>query len=173
MTFVVEDGTGKINANAYIDDTWADTYFSERGIAAWTGIQSVKQQAIVRATDYIEQRFRGRFRGDREFPDTPQALSWPRTNALYGEGQTIIAVPVELQKACAEYSLRALSATLAPDPVVDATGRIVISQTSTVGPLTKSTTFAPTSVPLVFTPYPAADMLLRPLLRSSNALVRA
>ncbi len=49
MTFVVEDGTGLANANAYIAVAFADSYFADRGIQKWADVTdaSLKQQAIV------------------------------------------------------------------------------------------------------------------------------
>lgn len=38
MAFVVEDGSGIANANAYITVAYADEYFSDRGNADWAGM---------------------------------------------------------------------------------------------------------------------------------------
>ena len=170
MAFTPEDGTGLANANALIDVAFADAYFAERGVAAWTGDDTAKQQAIVRATDYVETRWgqRGRFKGAVQFPDTPQALSFPR---LYigSDG----AVPVAVQKAVAEYSLRALTATLAPDPVA-ATGAQVEVVRKKLGPLETETRYSNggNTSAVIFKPYPAADLLLKPYILGVG-LVRA
>lgn len=78
MAFVVEDGTGLANANSGASVAEADEYFTDRGITDWTGTNDVKQAALIRATDYIEMRWAGRWRYTMEFPDTPQALAFPR-----------------------------------------------------------------------------------------------
>lgn len=65
MTLVVEDGSGLLSANSYCDAEFVDLYFSSRGISTWTGDTSVKEAALIKATDYIETRFGHRFGGAR------------------------------------------------------------------------------------------------------------
>lgn len=166
MTFIVEDGTGVADANSLCAVDYADAYFADRAIAAWTGADVAKQSALVRATDYIETRFGRRFKG--ELADTEQALSWPRIDAS-ADG----IVPASIRKATAEYALRALKSTLAPDPVSDESGRVVASKSEKVGPILESTTFVAGSVVQTFKPYPAADGLIKPWLKPTGGLVRA
>ena len=166
MAFVVEDGTGVANANSLCAVAFADAYFTDRGIIAWTGVTGVKQSALIRATDYIETRFGQKFQGELAAED--QELSWPRANV----GADAI-VPSSIQKAVAEYALRALTTTLAPDPVVSDTGRIVKSTSSKLGPIEESVTYVDGASVAQFKPYPAADALIRPWLRYANGLVRA
>lgn len=75
MTFIVEDGSGIVNANALVSETFVDTYFLDRGITTWTGVAAIKQQAIIKATDYIKKRFGLRFRGALQFPVAQEAKS--------------------------------------------------------------------------------------------------
>lgn len=152
--FVVEDGTGVVGANSYVDVAYADQYFLDRARATWTGADSVKQSALVRATDYVTTRFT--FKCDTV---TDLGVAGP--------------VPEKLKRAVSEYAVRALSAELAPDPTTDDTGQIVLQKTETVGPLTESTTYAPGGTVYVFKPYPEADILLRGLLKTSgNRVIR-
>jgi hypothetical protein len=172
MAFVVEDGTGKADANALTDLTFADDYFGDRGVAAWAALTTQrKQQCLVMATDYIETRWSAKFKGDRQFTEDPaQALSFPRTD-IGSDG----AVPVGIQKATAEYALRASVAPLAPDPVVDSTGRSATKIRSKVGPLEDEAEYAtegPLARPALLRPYPAADLLVRPFVRSSSGVIR-
>lgn len=172
MAFVVEDGTGLVNATSGASVEEADEYFTDRGITAWTGADSVKESALIRATDYVEIRWGYRFKYEIEFPDTPQALSFPR---LDDDGVTT-GVPVVYKKALFEYALRALDGTeLAPDPTVVETGLGVIAESHKTGPVTDSYRYASKgqgSTPMVFRPYPAADQLLRPLLKAREGLIR-
>lgn len=170
MSFVPEDGTGLANANSYVDTPFADSYFADRGITAWTGDIPTKQTALVRATDYIENRFR--FKGDPVFDEasaTPQALHFPIVDDNTGLPATM---PSKLLKAVCEYALRALTTTLAPDPTTDASGQRVASSMQKVGPLEETTTYVPGGTIFVFKPYPAADMLLRDLIITGRHTVR-
>ena len=168
MAFVAENGTGLASANSLATVEFADDYFEERGIAAWTGDDTAKEQALVRATDYVETRWRARFKGSRQFPDTPQALSFPR---LYigQDGK----VPDGIKKAVSEYALRALTAVLLPDPVVTV-GAAVEAVRKKVGPIETETRYSNGGSPgaVVLKPYPAADMLVKPYLLGTG-LVRA
>jgi hypothetical protein len=165
MAFVVEDGTGLANANALIDVAFADTYFADRGIVAWTGdTATVKQPAIVRATDYLANRFK--FLGSPYNED--QALPFP---VVYCD-ETDPQMPVKMKQAVAEYALRALTAVLAPDPTTDATGGRVIEKMEKVGPLEERTKYSEAFSLFLFKPYPAADVLLRGLVDSSRRVIR-
>lgn len=167
MAFVAEDGTGLENANSLCDVAFADAYFADRVVTAWTGTDAVKQGALIRATDYVEGRWATKFKGDEQFPET-QALSFPRTDIGWDD-----AVPTGIKRAVAEYALRALSAPLAPDPTVDATGAAVKSTKEVVGPIETEVVYQDAGqVVQPFKPYPAADMLVRPFLRSSSGLIR-
>lgn len=69
MTFVVESGSGTPGANAYTAVAFVTQYLTERGRATengWTASSNdEKQQAIVKGTDYVEQRISGRVRGSK------------------------------------------------------------------------------------------------------------
>lgn len=169
MAFTVEDGNGLEEANAYIDVAFADGYFTDRAITAWTGDEAVKQAAIIKATDYIDTVFGGRFLGVK-FTDA-QALEFPRYSAC-AVPEAPVALPVTLQKACAEYALRALSNALLTDPEVDASGLQVMSKTETVGPITEQVSFFNAGGIEITQNYPAADLLLKKLMRTSGTSIR-
>ena len=119
MAFLVETGTGTPDANAYISVADVDAHHLDRGTSDWTNFTTPeKQQAIVRATDYIDKRFGRRFVGVRTTKN--QGLEWPRLSAFDQDGfllSDIDALPRQLLKACAEYALRAaVCGILAPDP---------------------------------------------------------
>lgn len=169
MAFVPEDGTGLPNANAYCTVAFADAYFLDRGTVAWTGANTDKQSALIRATDYVETRFR--FKEDPF--TTTQALHFPTINpdstadpALPGP------MPPKLLKAVCEYAVRALTAQLAPDLTVDDSGQHLAGKTETVGPITETVTYQPGGTTFVFRPYPAADSLLRGLTLPTGGLLR-
>lgn len=163
MTLIVEDGTGVDNANGYITVAFADSYFAARGVTAWAGDDTAKGIAIIKATDYMEGRYRTRYVGTLAAAAT--TLSFPRDN-VYNERRELVdfatdGIPLDLQKACAEYALRAIVNTdLMPDPEVDASGKEIKYQKSKVGPIEDEVEFVVGSRSAI-KPYPAADVLVK------------
>lgn len=125
MALVVEDGTGKSDAESYLSVADTDTYLTQTATLdtsratlkkAWNAAAPAVQEAALReATRYIESNYLARFTGDKG--TKAQALSWPRTSAVdaYGWAIDTNVIPQALQDATAELALRALSATVAPD----------------------------------------------------------
>lgn len=156
MALTVEDGSGLANADSYCSVADADTYLASRGITSWANVSGPdKEIALRNATDYIEMRFAHRFSGYKNSDE--QLLSHPRNGKTY--------LPINLVRACAQYASRAVTTPLIADPVTDASGQVVSSKTEKLGPLEERTDYA-TSREL-FKPYPAADLLLKSLLRPS------
>lgn len=165
MAFVVEDGTGLPDANSYAEVAYADEYFLERGITAWTGEDEAKQGWLIQATDYIEQVYGARFVGERMTAE--QALSWPRRYAIARDGTQLAnnIVPLSLVRACCQYALRAISGPLMPDPAMDATGFSVVTTRKKVGPIEKEfRVMGSSGSPILIRSYPAADTLMTSLL---------
>lgn len=191
MAFTLEDGTGVAGSNGYIDETFADDYHTDRGQTAWLfsdtdGLVSItlgqKQAAIIRATDHIDRVFGNAFKGYKS--TDAQGLQWPRTGAYGPSGYTLQDVPSQLQRATAEYALRALLyGTLTPDPPPkgprqdfsqgsslpvygEGEGEIVAVREK-VGPLETEVRYNKDSAGSLAR-LPAADLLLRDLLRSNK-----
>lgn len=191
MAFTLEDGTGIAGANGYIDDTFADTYHTDRGQTAWlfsdtAGLVAVtlgqKQAAIIRATDHIDRVFGNAFKGYKG--SDAQGLQWPRSAAFGPSGYALLNVPNQLQRATAEYALRALLyGTLSPDPPPkgprqdftqgsalpvygEGEGEIVAVREK-VGPLETEVRYNKNTAGSLAR-MPAADMLLSDLLRSNR-----
>ncbi len=134
MAFVAEDGTGRADANAYCDVSFADAYHTDRGNAAWAGTTGTKQAALIRATDFIERNYR--FRGFPLLPAT-QALQWPRVNVFTRDMLKLLpsdSVPDAVKKATAELALSALGLDLEPD-AKGAQDQAIVSQIKKAGPL--------------------------------------
>lgn len=120
MALIVEDGTGKSDAESYCTTSFVDTYCSNRGLTAWAALTtSAKESALRLATDYIQSKYYYRWDGLR-INDT-QALDFPRdyvfkANSLNG---TIYwannIVPTDVQTACALLAYKSLSESLMPD----------------------------------------------------------
>lgn len=125
MALIVEDGTGKPDAESYISVAAAITYHAARGNAAWAAIASdtIREQLLRKATEYMMQNYRGRWAGSRV--GSVQALDWPRAwvpipDLPYGYGSfpsyvPPTVIPVEVQRACAELALMANTGDLAPN----------------------------------------------------------
>jgi hypothetical protein len=172
MAFIVEDGTGVLNANSYGTVEGADAYFAERGNGEWSALTTQrKQECLILATDYMEQRFSNRYIGI-SYVDG-QSLSWPRNYTGFPHWN-INVIPRNLTYACYEYAYRASKAVLAPDPVVDASGATTIKTLEKVGPITRE--FAAVGGDYASTrtlrPYPAADMYLKGLVYSGSGVYR-
>lgn len=101
MAFVVEDGTGLSEANSYVSIAEADDFNADRGNVAWTGDDAAKQAALVKATDYIEQSYGSRWRGEKLVDN--QGLALPRD---FGT-----PLPRQLKQAVCVLALEAIAGT--------------------------------------------------------------
>lgn len=111
----------------------ADAYHAARANAAWTGDDVAKQAALIRASVYIDGRYRKLLASgvwQSLFPGVKtegrgQAREWPRTGAEDYEGHSIQSdqVPVEVEQATYEAAMRELvePGSLSPDFVAAST----------------------------------------------------
>jgi len=172
MAFIVEDGTGKADANAYVSVAFVTAYLTETGNeSAWSALGStLQEQAIVRASRYIDQRFARRFMSTKRL--RTQALQWPRYDIYDASGQLWVSsdeVPAEVQKATAEYAQRASvgASELITDP---SSSRTPMESKKKIGPIEKTEKFGSSNgtsglVPAAaFSAYPTADLWIEPLL---------
>ena len=157
MAIIVEDGTKKVDANAYITVQFFRDWHSVRGLAAAatdTGSYGTAliEAAIVKATDYVDKRFGPKFVGYKYSRD--QALQWPRQDAFDIDGDSIKTdeIPNELKRAVVEYAKIALAMELlavpAPsfnkyDPSTGETevseGGMIMRKAEKVGPISEET----------------------------------
>lgn len=162
MAFVVEDGTGKSDANAYIDVTFYRSYFADRGVDVTAEQDADIQGRIIQATDYIELRWQGRLKGSPI--SQTQALHFPADAVYIGcTLQPSDEVPVNVKKACAELARLAKSGPLWVTPTVDPTGQTLASKREKIGPLEREWGYLAGSTSTT-RPFPAADRYMRPLL---------
>ncbi len=193
MAITVEDGTGLTNADAYISEADADAYFTAIANATWAAaLTTQKEQAIVKATRYMEKRFGNKWKGI--IASSAQSLGWPR-DYVYDERGTELdnQVPTAIAHACAEYAVHALSNDLIPAviyPVADGApvpfGRIN-RRVEKVGPIYEETYYASAGggVARVSTDsgnqlidsgklvqYLEADFLISPFIRSRRGVSR-
>lgn len=162
---IVEDGTGKANAESpqSIDDL--DAYHLANNNAGWVGSTAAKEAAARKASRFLEARWGGRLLGWRH--DLRQALSYPRSGSLTRFGKYVDpnTVPREWKAAHAELALRALAGSLAPDQTKD---RALIGQT--IGPISKQ--WSDRAAIYADPTYPEVEDALAPLLAPVGQLLR-
>ena len=139
MALVVEDGSGKANANAFVAADAVSDYATAIGNTAWGAAAPAEQEAaIVRATLYLRNEQRYPYRGTKR--SYGQRLPWPRSGAVERRGLPVPedAIPPAILDACCELAIRELESpgSLQPDA---ARGGAVASES--VGPI--STSYAP------------------------------
>lgn len=161
MALITEDGTNVTGAESYQTVAGADTYHSNLGNATWAALTTtVKEQLLRKATQYMTQMYRNRWKGYRTYSD--QALDWPRQfvlvdDSLYNEEIESDEIPVEIKNACAELALKSNSVTLNPD---------IERQTASVTVASLSVTYVPGSPQNK--KFTAIDMMLKPYLKNSG-----
>ena len=173
MALVVEDGTGKADANSYLSaedaTAYLTVYATAGNLVTWTA-SAAKDAALMVATQYLDNEFAGQWRGVRT--NETQALAWPRDGVEDDDGFGVDddAVPQKLQDACAELALRVvLGDSLHP---VETSPGAVQSESITVGPVSKSKTYAG-SRPTAGYGYPKVHALIRSLLQGGGRVFRA
>lgn len=143
---------GDVAAESYFAITDADTYFSARGVTAWTGATAVKEAAARKGTAYLENQYRARWVGLTV--TQTQALAWPRLDGsrdpwhrsmqyplvdINGFQIPSTTVPLQVQHAAMEAALLALGgADMEPTLV---RGGQIKSIGKSVGPLRKDITY--------------------------------
>ena len=196
MALTVEDGTGLAGADTYATVAEVDARLEALGgplADEWGGADDAdKELALRRATVYVDAHFAELFVGSRS--SAAQALEWPRSYATSRAGFDVsAAVPAELKAAVGEYAARALTINLMPDPTqpysqasdggavtASSTGRVT-SRRSRAGPVESEVSYSETAprgsgvgasglaraedLPS----YPSTDLLLRALLRPTQA----
>jgi hypothetical protein len=178
VAFVVEDGTGRSDSSSYCDVSFADSYFSDRGVTDWAPATDEQKGAyLIRGTAYLG-RWSLNWKGWRA--NATQALDWPRSGAvlferpllglpvwalaLYGYSAAAQAfpsnvIPEQLKQATAEFALRAKDGSLSRD--LKRGGRI---KERIIGPIT---TIYADDAPAETT-FPDIAALIAPLLNDAG-----
>ncbi len=115
MSLTVETGTGAANSESYASVVDADAYHNLRGNAPWLTLTTAeKEEALRRATDYIEQVYGLSFKGLRVSRE--QALSWPRYDVeIYNYYNDSNVIPALLKNATNALAYKAAQGNLGPD----------------------------------------------------------
>lgn len=149
--FTVEDGSIVAGANSLVDVAYANSYHLDRNNLSWDGSNEVKQAALIKATDYIQEKYS--FSGDKVEADQP--LDWPRScvpNTNYN------VIPDRLKQAVCLLALEVMTNPL--NPSITPQGQVKFKKVDVI----EVEYFAATSTT---TKRPAIDGLLRPYLSGS------
>lgn len=144
-TFIVEDGTGKSDANAYITEAFADQYWEDHDDSAftttWTTMsQAEKEMAIRMATQYLDTVYKDRWKGVKKL--SSQLRDWPRSS-VRDSNEYIIAndsIPIQIANATAEAAIRHENETDGLLPDLEEAG-MVSSYSVRAGPVSESTSW--------------------------------
>lgn len=171
-TLVVEDGSGRSDANSYATVAAADAYnVNVTRSTEWLNATAVaKANALILATQYLDNEFAGRWQGHRAYEE--QALAWPRADVVDEDGFDLSStvVPQRLKDACCELAVRVvLGDDLHP---VETEPAGVAAESVTVGPVSKSITYQAVRAEARYQ-YPKIRMMLRSLLRVGERVYRA
>lgn len=169
MALEIEDGTGKANGQSYVDAAEAREFALARGVTLpATGSPDPVDAMLVKAMDYIES-LESRMKGKRT--SATQALSWPRSGVRIGcEHDEFPSDQIPANLAAAQCQLvLAIQAGFVLQPILDPNKQLV--KRTKIDVIEKEF-FSPKEVGAGYgatATFPAADALLRPLLRSGGA----
>lgn len=165
MAIKVQNENGTIEgANSYVDAAAVRAFWLDRGLDLSTRTDEELSAAAVRATDYLDAKYR--WQGYQLY--RLQGTQWPRggvTSFLRGLPQALISATCMLTQ-------RALTKPLMPDPTFDASGQLVTEKTTEVGPIKTGVKFAtPMSVKSMTPEYPEVTLMLQAagLIASGNS----
>lgn len=158
MALIVEDGTGRADAESYASLAEADAYHEAMGSASWPAATAPEREiALRKATAYVEAGYT--WRGVRT--TSRQALSWPRGDVCVdGVAVPSDQVPVRLKRAVFELALKALTSDLMPDVAPE------VVTAESVGPVSTSYGAARNGG---LTRFSLVDAMLRDLVLSGGA----
>ena len=163
MAIIVEDGTGKIDAESFASVVEADAY-----VAKWYGAhadwgvldEAGKEVSLRRGTLFVGSR---EYKGVRAVED--QAQSWPRIYMGWIDGHYVdnSEMPVNIINASIEAAVRdAEGEILFPDHY----DQRIASESKGVGPLTKKYTYEYGKEP--GKTFESVEKLIRPFLKSGQ-----
>jgi len=169
MALEVETGTGSATAESYLSVADYRAYWTARGVDTASSTDAQVEVALRAATQYLDAVYTGRWKGERA--TTAQRLDFPRLGVLLdGVLQNASPLPRNLREATAELARRHLTDTtgLLPDT---GTKRDVVQESTTVGEITTSATYAGTKP--TTKKFAIVEMLLGRLLWPTQRAVRA
>lgn len=171
MAFVVETGSGLIDANSYISLSDASSYVADHGNSStWSAAADAsKEEALRLGTQYIDLKYGNRYIGRKATRD--QALCWPRLTVVDADGYSYDSneIPNCLKQATVEAALRVIEGDDLLG-VVENPGTIKREKTALPGPLSEEIEYVGGKSQVPY--YPKIGALLRPIIKSSNMMSR-
>lgn len=174
MPLVVEDGSGRTDANSYISVEDANKYFQDLPNAAWGGkTDEQKGAALIRATRFLDGRYGDRWVGVAS--TGAQALGWPRDDIpdQQGDTQGRFVLPKALLDVTCEVA--ALYFVVGDKGLDAPQERALVNSVRKVGPITTSLQFDRSATK--GTVYPLISRMVRTLIgggsRNQVRLVRS
>ena len=172
MAFIVEDGSGLSTATSYTARAEADAYHADRGNpTAWsTGTDEHKEEALVRATQWLDAEFGSRWPGRRGSKE--QGLDFPRIEATTADGYAIDTdeIPGKHKNAVAELALQ-LAPIGSDDPLGSENKSTIKMEDVTAGAVRRLIQYGGAGKSAK-KKYPAINGLLRSLLSVSGTRAR-
>ena len=160
--FIVEDGTGLQNANAYVSVEEFKDYWNMRNIDLAQKTDAEIEACIIIATQYIDKTFK--YIGSKSTNE--QSLQWPRSYAYNLEGYVYSGLPNDVVFATCEagyYNLNGKNLFVASE-------KGITEKTENVGPV--QTTYKYMEEQSGMIAYQSVNMYLRDLIRRRTNRVR-
>lgn len=117
VSFIVENGTGLVNANSYVSVQEATDYFSVDAFEnpGWSSLAQVeKEYLLIKATRFLDNYYD--YLGDKVFQAA--SLRWPRSGVVDLDGNTVSSniVPVAIKNAVCEFAHALITEDLGEEP---------------------------------------------------------
>lgn len=170
MALIVEDGTGRSDAEALCSVAFADTYHTKMGNSAWTALSTnEKEIALRKGAQYITAKWRARLKGYRVLQ--AQALDFPRYDVIDPDGFYVDATSVPPAIAIVNAELGLAAATEDIMPSVTTPGQVT-EYAVQVGPIKEMTKYTGGGRS-TDTKYTRAEKLMAPFLQPGGRLYRS
>ncbi len=165
VDFIVEDGTGLVDATSYVSVEELQQYVDNFYGTDLTGYTDEDLERFLnRGTVYIDNTYGSNYNGI--LLNDSQALGWPRKYAWYVPTGIAIdddVIPIEVKNATCESVLSLISGS-DPYPIIPATG-VISEQSVKVDVIEKTTKYEPSTMNPTGQPlYPIIDDIMRRLL---------
>jgi len=165
MALIIEDGTGKADAQSYI--SWVDVvaFWASRNVDLSPITEAEGEAACIDASESADVLWGGDLRGVRA--TAAQVFAFPRKDASYDSGESITGVPPMWIRAVAMLTRTALDGSVIPEKSPLDGGRAVKKITEKADIFSTTVEYADKGSYIDDDPYPKVTGVVRPLLNST------